>query len=260
MDPDVAPRRLHVRRRRHRMLVALKRSAARTLVRRFRAARHRRRACRFGRHRHGTHTRRPPPDDAGTHTRASQCVGRPPLRPDTARAKRRALLAAAATTNALVLGTRFAGTSTGRIFRPTTATASRPNPDDRRRSAVGAVEAATTRPRPSALSATYQRQPQGWNQGPPQPPPRQPPPCQPPTAVPTAAAAVPTGGLHAGSRGDRRRLDRSGSGRGDRCGTDSDRGSARRQHRCDVLQSNSKWTFLRLTMYLPFQVRAPSDR
>ena len=64
-----------------------------------------------------------------------------------------------------------------------------------------------------------------------------------PTAtVPTAtvpAAAVPTGHLHGGSRGDRRRLSRSGRGRGDRCGTDCDRGSARRQHRCDVLQSDS---------------------
>jgi Metallo-beta-lactamase superfamily len=38
--------------------------------------------------------------------------------------------------------------------------------DDCRRSAVDVVEAATTRPRPSALPAAYQRQPQGWNQGP----------------------------------------------------------------------------------------------
>ena len=36
--------------------------------------------------------------------------------------------------------------------------------DDCRRSAVDVVEAATTRPRPSALPAAYQ--PQGWNQGP----------------------------------------------------------------------------------------------
>jgi glyoxylase-like metal-dependent hydrolase (beta-lactamase superfamily II) len=36
--------------------------------------------------------------------------------PDAARATRRALLAAAATTNALVLGTHFAGTSAGRVL------------------------------------------------------------------------------------------------------------------------------------------------
>ena len=69
-----------------------------------------------------------------------------------------------------------------------------------------------------------------------------PPTTAPAAAVPTAAvptAAVPTGRLHGGGRGDGRRLGRSGSGRGDRCGTDSDRGSARRQHRRDVLQSDS---------------------
>jgi hypothetical protein len=36
--------------------------------------------------------------------------------PDAARATKRALLAAAATTNALVLGTHFTGTSAGRIL------------------------------------------------------------------------------------------------------------------------------------------------
>jgi hypothetical protein len=58
----------------------------------------------------------------------------------------------------------------------------------------------------------------------------------PAAAVPTAA---PPGRLHGGGRGDRRRLGRSGSGRGHRCGADRDRDSARRQHRCDALQSNS---------------------
>jgi len=62
-----------------------------------------------------------------------------------------------------------------------------------RRNAVGVDEAATTRPRPSALPAAYQRQPQGWNQGPQppcQPPPCQPPPCQPAASTVGAAATV----------------------------------------------------------------------
>src|SRR6476661_6489639 len=80
-----------------------------------------------------------------------------------------------------------------------------------RRSAVGMVEAATARPRPSALPAAYQRQPHGWNQGPQpprQPPPRQPPPCQPPPCQPppcqpaastTGAAATVAGWAGAGA-------------------------------------------------------------
>jgi hypothetical protein len=40
----------------------------------------------------------------------------PDLDPDEAHASRRSLLADAATTNALVLGTHFAGTSAGRIL------------------------------------------------------------------------------------------------------------------------------------------------
>src|SRR6476646_4296798 len=71
-----------------------------------------------------------------------------------------------------------------------------------RRSAVGVVEAATARPRPSALPAVYQRQPHGWNQGP-QPPPCQPPPCQPPPCQPaastTGAAATVAGWAGAGA-------------------------------------------------------------
>src|SRR6478752_10756546 len=75
-----------------------------------------------------------------------------------------------------------------------------------RRSAVGMVEAATARPRPSALPAAYQRQPHGWNQGPQpprQPPPCQPPPCQPPPCQPaastTGAAATVAGWTGAGA-------------------------------------------------------------
>src|SRR6478736_8669186 len=80
-----------------------------------------------------------------------------------------------------------------------------------RRSAVGVVEAATARPRPSALPAAYQRQPHGWNQGPQpprqpppcQPPPCQPPPCQPPPCQPAAstvgAAATVAGWAGAGA-------------------------------------------------------------
>src|SRR6476661_6075526 len=70
-----------------------------------------------------------------------------------------------------------------------------------RRSAVGMVEAATARPRPSALPAAYQRQPHGWNQGPQpprQPPPRQPPPCQ-PAASTTGAPATVAGWAGAGA-------------------------------------------------------------
>src|SRR6478672_2990141 len=65
-----------------------------------------------------------------------------------------------------------------------------------RRSAVGMVEAATARPRPSALPAAYQRQPHGWNHGP--QPPRQPPPCQ-PAASTTGAAATVAGWAGAGA-------------------------------------------------------------
>src|SRR6478672_2990416 len=65
-----------------------------------------------------------------------------------------------------------------------------------RRSAVGMVEAATARPRPSALPAAYQRQPHGWNQGP--QPPRQPPPRQ-PAASTTGAAATVAGWAGAGA-------------------------------------------------------------
>jgi glyoxylase-like metal-dependent hydrolase (beta-lactamase superfamily II) len=43
-------------------------------------------------------------------------TGRGDLDPDVARATRRELLADAATTNALVLGTHFAGTSAGRVL------------------------------------------------------------------------------------------------------------------------------------------------
>src|SRR4051812_31393993 len=77
------------------------------------------------------------------------------------------------------------------------------------RSAVGVVEAATTRPRPSSLSAGYQ--PQGWNQGPQpprqpppyrpppyRPPPYHPPPCQPAASTVGAAATV-AGGAGAGA-------------------------------------------------------------
>src|SRR6478672_910004 len=60
-----------------------------------------------------------------------------------------------------------------------------------RRSAVGMVEAATARPRPSALPAAYQRQPHGWNQGP--QPPRQ------PAASTTGAAATVAGWAGAGA-------------------------------------------------------------
>jgi len=48
--------------------------------------------------------------------RHSECTARGDADPDVARATRRALLAAAATTNALMLGTHFTGTAAGRIL------------------------------------------------------------------------------------------------------------------------------------------------
>jgi len=48
--------------------------------------------------------------------RHSEWTARGDADPDAARATRRALLAAAATTNALMLGTHFTGTAAGRIL------------------------------------------------------------------------------------------------------------------------------------------------
>lgn len=48
--------------------------------------------------------------------RHSEWTARRDADPDAARATRRALLAAAATTNALMLGTHFTGTAAGRIL------------------------------------------------------------------------------------------------------------------------------------------------
>jgi hypothetical protein len=185
--------------------------------------------------------------------------------PDAARATRRALLAAAAT-NALVLGTDFTGTAAGRIFLDRPGLPRRaPTLSIRRRTAARIPRQRTVplmdvrhtrlppaergrrgRGRDSTISTqrVIGRLPAPAPGMEPRPPTTAPTTAVPTTAVPTTAvpatavptAAVPTGRLH-GGRGDRRRLGRSG--RGDRCGTDSDRGSARRHHRCDALQSDS---------------------